>query len=199
MQDDRRQRTLTALREATENVLAAPSPPADTVGEDVRERARNAALRLLAVRDRSSRELSDRLRDKGFPPPLIEDLISALTSSKLLDDERFAHEWVVSRARHSARGVGVLRQELRHKGIADDIIEAELASLPPECEEDTARALLLRKVRTIAPSELSDRECYQKQYRRLYAMLARRGFPTELAQRVVADVLVEHRHAAATD
>lgn len=187
------QRTLQTLRAATESVLSASSYSGDNLADDLRDRAREAALRLLSIRERSSKELTDRLRDKGFPTEIVDDLVTRFLEIKLLDDERFAREWVTSRAQHSARGKSVLRQELRHKGIPTPVIDAVLESLSPEIEEDSARMLLSRKLRAIDPDSLSDREIYRKQQRRLYNMLARRGFSSELAQRVTQDTLTEHR------
>ena len=174
-------------------MLSSSSHGGDELTDDLPDRAREAALRLLSVRERSSKELAGRLRDRGFPTEIVEDLVVRFSEIKLLDDERFAREWVTSRAQHSARGKSVLRQELRHKGIPSTIIDAVLESLPSELEEDSARRLLSRKLRAIDPDSLSDREIYRKQQRRLYNMLARRGFSSELAQRVTQDTLTEHR------
>ncbi|MEQ3836717.1 regulatory protein RecX [Lawsonella clevelandensis] len=193
------QRTLQTLRAATESVLSASSYSGDNLADDLRDRAREAALRLLSIRERSSKELTDRLRDKGFPTEIVDDLVTRFLEIKLLDDERFAREWVTSRAQHSARGKSVLRQELRHKGIPTPVIDAVLESLSPEIEEDSARMLLSRKLRAIDPASLSDREIYRKQQRRLYNMLARRGFSSELAQRVTQDALTEHRANSSTE
>ena len=193
------QRTLQTLRAATESVLSASSYSGDNLADDLRDRAREAALRLLSIRERSSKEITDRLRDKGFPTEIVDDLVTRFLEIKLLDDERFAREWVTSRAQHSARGKSVLRQELRHKGIPTPVIDAVLESLSPEIEEDSARMLLSRKLRAIDPASLSDREIYRKQQRRLYNMLARRGFSSELAQRVTQDALTEHRANSSTE
>lgn len=193
------QRTLQTLRAATESVLSASSYSGDNLADDLRDRAREAALRLLSIRERSSKELTDRLRDKGFPTEIVDDLVTRFLEIKLLDDERFAREWVTSRAQHSARGKSVLRQELRHKGIPTPVIDAVLESLSPEIEEDSARMLLSRQLRAIDPASLSDREIYRKQQRRLYNMLARRGFSSELAQRVTQDALTEHRANSSTE
>ena len=193
------QRTLQTLRAATESVLSASSYSGDNLADDLRDRAREAALRLLSIRERSSKELTDRLRDKGFPTEIVDDLVTRFLEIKLLDDERFAREWVTSRAQHSARGKSVLRQELRHKGIPTPVIDAVLESLSPEIEEDSARMLLSRKLRAIDPASLSDREIYRKQQRRLYNMLALRGFSSELAQRVTQDALTEHRANSSTE
>lgn len=198
--DAYRQHTLDVLREATANVLSSSETlGGDDSTEDLRDRAREAALRLLSVRDRSTNELSRRLLDKGFPLEIVDDLITRFVDIKLLDDERFAYEWVNSRARHSARGKSVLRQELRYKGVPSNIIETVLESLPPDIEEDSARMLLSRKLRSIDPTSLNDRETYRKQQRRLYNMLARRGFSSELAQRLTCETLTEHRGDFSTE
>ena len=194
MSNDRRQHTLEVLRHATESVLSKPQQKStSSTSDSLNDQAREAALRLLSVRSRSSKELADRLQSKGFPTDIVDDLIERFERVDLLNDERFAHEWVSSRSRHSGRGKAVLRQELRHKGIAPSIIEAELENLSPCVEEDTARALVSRKVKLIDAASLIGWEFFQKQQRRLYSMLVRRGFSSELAQRIVNEALVAHR------
>jgi regulatory protein len=76
------------------------------------EAARAAAVAHLARRDFASGELRHKLAD--------------LTREGLLDDARYAHNYVASRA---GRGQGPLRigAELRRSGLADALIEAALA------------------------------------------------------------------------
>ena len=133
MSNDRRQHTLEVLRHATESVLSKPQQKStSSTSDSLNDRAREAALRLLSVRSRSSKELAS-------------------------------------------------------------IIEAELENLSPCVEEDTARALVSRKVKLIDAASLIEWEFFQKQQRRLYSMLVRRGFSSELAQRIVNEALVAHR------
>src|SRR5437764_13255034 len=72
---------------------ASPPREAATKSErPVRPRgtAKDRALRLLGVRDRSRRELERRLLQAGFDREEIDGALDALTVAGLIDDERFA-------------------------------------------------------------------------------------------------------------
>jgi len=91
--------------------------------------ARAAAVALLARRDLPTGELQERLRIRGFDADTAVAVSTALASEGILNDERFAQNYVTYRA---GRGRGPLRiiVELRRHGLADELIEAALAAGP---------------------------------------------------------------------
>jgi len=93
------------------------------------EKARAVAVALLARRDFASKELREKLDVKGFAPAATAALIAELTRAGVLNDERYAHNYVAYRA---ARGQGPIRiaAELRRRGLPEELIEAALASGP---------------------------------------------------------------------
>lgn len=150
---------------------------------DQSEAARNIALRQLTLGPRTRHQLAEKLRQRGIRAETAEATLDRLTEVGLIDDAAFASAWVTSRA--SGRGLGrrVLAQELRTKGIDPALAEAALGTLDAETQEDSARALVERKLRTTAGQPL------QAQTRRLVAMLQRKGYDGELAFRVVREAL----------
>jgi regulatory protein len=88
---------------------------------DQRERARQAALRLLRYRDRSLAEMRERLAQKGFESETIEDEITYLISEHLLDDERFTGSWIRHKLTISHKGKRLIRAELAAKGIGSEL------------------------------------------------------------------------------
>jgi len=102
-------------------------PQADT---DEAERYRQAcatALRLLARREHSTRELAHKLQSRGCPVPVLDRVIAALRDEGALSDRRFADSYTEARVE---RGFGPLRieAELRERGVDGALIEAALAS-----------------------------------------------------------------------
>ena len=99
-----------------------------------------AALRLLARREHSAQELRRKLRQRGVAQCAIERMVGSLQQRRLLSDQRFAEAYV--RARRD-KGFGPLRirAELRERGVAEELIEAELDPSDPQWRE------LLRRVR----------------------------------------------------
>lgn len=89
--------------------------------------ARTAAVTLLARRDLVSTELHARLLARGYEAPAASAALAGLAAEGLLNDERYAHNYVAYQA---GRGHGPLRiaSELRARGVAAPLIEAALAA-----------------------------------------------------------------------
>ncbi len=100
----------------------------------------DAAARFLETRPRSVAETRRRLTDAGYPPPLIEEVVTRLTELGYLDDAAFARAWVESRDRAHPRGESALRRELTLKGIDRDVAEAALEERRTSGSPDDRRA-----------------------------------------------------------
>ncbi|MGP4114191.1 regulatory protein RecX [Streptomyces sp. 4N509B] len=149
------------------------------------ERARAICLRLLTVAPRTRRQLADALRAREVPESAIAEVLDRLQEVGLVDYEVFAAAWVDSR--HHGRGLArrALAGELRTRGVDAAIIERAVERLDGEQEEETARALVARRLRATRGLEEG------KRVRRLVAMLARRGYAEGTARRVVREALRE--------
>lgn len=147
------------------------------------ERARTICLRLLTGTPRTRNQLAVALRRREIPEEAIEEVLERFTEAGLIDDAAFAGAWVESR--HHGRGLArrALARELRTKGVESAVIEEAVGRLDPEQEEETARALVARKLQATRGLERD------KRIRRLAGMLARRGYAEGLAVRVVREAL----------
>ena len=86
-------------------------------------------MALLARRDFTVRELSERLLQRGFEEAAAAGAMAELVRDGVLDDGRYAQNYV---AYHAGRGQGPLRiaAELRRSGLAANLIEAALETGP---------------------------------------------------------------------
>jgi len=86
-------------------------------------------MALLARRDFTSQELRAKLDAKGFATAATAAVIADLIRAGLLNDERYAQNYV---AYHAGRGQGPVRiaAELRRRGLATDLIDGALAGGP---------------------------------------------------------------------
>jgi regulatory protein len=91
--------------------------------------ARAAALDTLARRDYASEDLRRKLLEKGYDVAVVGPLLEALRAEKLLDDRRYAENFV---AYHAARGQGPLRvrADLRRHGLEGILVEECLDAFP---------------------------------------------------------------------
>lgn len=153
-------------------------PPADP--ESV---ARTIVLTKLTARARSRRELADALKQRRVPADVAQKVLDRFSEVGLVDDAAFARAWVD--ARQSSRGLSrrALAFELQRKGVDADIVTDSLGEVDEEVEYAAARGLVERKLRSTRSSEPKAR------WRRLVGVLARRGYSSALAARVVSDAL----------
>jgi regulatory protein len=135
------------------------------------------ALDLLAVSDRSTRDLSARLRRHAGDAGDIPWVVDRLTAQGYLDDVTYARRVAESRARSRAVSRRAIRDELQRKGIAPDLARSVLAEVADDVELDdyaTAVAAARRRLRALRSYDHPTRR------RRLAAWLARRGFEGEV-------------------
>jgi regulatory protein len=139
--------------------------------KDIHERA----LGLLAVRQRSRKELERRLVQAGFEPEAVDTELERLEQVGLLDDAAFAAAVVESRmgARgESRRAVGI---KLQQAGVDRDVASAALDEAP---EEEQDRADRLAKGRATRVSGLDPATGFA----RVSGFLMRRGYPPGVAR-----------------
>ncbi len=94
--------------------------------------ALEAAMKYLALRERSEQEVRARLRRSCYGEETIGRVLEALARHHLVSDARFAEAWAHSRARKY--GKGRIARELRLKGIDRRDAQAALDAIPEEEE-----------------------------------------------------------------
>jgi regulatory protein len=144
--------------------------------------AQGICLRLLTARSRSRVELASALRRRGIPEEVGEAVLDRLGELGLVNDAVFAQETVFSSHHHRGLGRRALSTELQRRGVPDDVAREAVATVRPEDEEQRARELVQRKLRT------SMRKTGTLAHK-LAAMLVRKGYSEGLAWRVVSDEL----------
>jgi regulatory protein len=154
-------------------------------------RAFERAVRLLAQREHSVRELTEKLRGKGIDAAMASLVVDDLRGRGMQSDSRFAEAFVHSRIGR-AQGPIRIREELRQRGIDDELAE-EMLTESGEYWLELAKATREKKFGAAAPG---DRDEWSRQAR----FLARRGFPADLVYRVLNGA-GDHRggHGSARD
>jgi regulatory protein len=148
-----------------------------TQTEPISERHWRYALRLLGARDRSEKEVRERLARREVETAEIEAIVRRLYRYRYLDDERFA-DAMARRAQRRGYGSRRVRADLKGKGIAKALID-EVVGTTFVDERELARRALSRRYKT-APED-------DKTRARAARFLLQRGFP----QRLVLAILKE--------
>jgi len=151
------------------------------------QKARSYALRLLAMGDRTVKELESKLRRKGFPEDIVGEVLAEMMSSGYLDDEKLAARFAENSAESWGIGPYRIRAELSRRGVPGSVIEQALRrAFEGEREGEVALALARTWLERHGMSLGRDEGVAR---RRLYGFLARRGFSSEVIERALREVL----------
>jgi regulatory protein len=126
---------LTGLK-LTEGATITQEELKNIINHTVFIKARDTALRYLSARPRSFYEMEKRLNEDEYPPEIIARVMKILIRYNYINDRKFSAEYAASRLRIGAYGPYRIRQELKNKGIADEIIEQAVKA--PDYDEVTA-------------------------------------------------------------
>ena len=161
-----------------------------TLGPDADHEAvaRKILLDQLTGQARTRSELAGKLAKKGVPDALATRLLDRFEEVGLVDDQAFARSWVQSRQPGKGLARRALAQELRRKGVDDEVAQVALDEVDPDDEVEAARQLVRRKLRTVGRLERD------VAVRRLTGMLARKGYPAGVCFRVVREELAGLGH-----
>ena len=136
------------------------------------------ALKLLATREHSRRELARKLSGRGFARETLDAVLDHLVAEGSINEARLAERYVDERV---GKGFGPLRirGELREKGIEDDLIQRALEPMR-DAWPDCLAAADDRRFGGEPPVDRADSGRHAR-------VLEQRGFPADLIRRFLRD------------
>ena len=136
--------------------------------------ALDRAVKCLAERPRSRKEIECRLNAAHFDASVTELVLYKLEMENLLDDREFAEQWALSRSRKY--GASRIRSELKNKGIDPEAIEAAMNNCYEDDQMDRAEAFAMKKI-----SSMHDSCDPHRMKQRILSALVRRGYSWDIA------------------
>jgi regulatory protein len=149
-----------------------------------RQKAFERALKSISVRERTAAEVAAFLRNRGYEPDVIDDVVGALQEEGLVDDAGYARRFAEDRRLLDQWGNERIARDLVRRGIERELVDMALAGHDRSDELAVAVELLDRRF----PQPFDGDGERDKAWR----MLVRRGYEPELAY----DAL--HRHEQST-
>ncbi len=150
--------------------------------QDEIESAKDSALRLLSYCPRTTKEIYDRLKEKGFSKVGIEKAVIILKETDLLDDLKFARDWISLRLEKEPLGIEGIKEKLSLRGIDEKTIDKALLDFKEALDEyQMAKRLLVKRLKTLRDLEPI------KAVKRLYPYLRRQGFSEEVVEKVLRE------------
>lgn len=163
---------------------------AELKAADSKEVALQRALHFVDYRPRSVSEVRKHLEAKGYSESLIEEILERFQELGLLNDEKFAENWVENRKEFRPRSKRALRMELRLKGVPDETIDQAVEEVD---DEDQAFQAGLKQARKYRDLEWLD---FRK---KMGDFLLRRGFSYSTIAPVIRRIWEERETGASTE
>lgn len=128
----------------------------------------DAACDYLSRAEHSTKEVRDKLSEKGYDEAEIEEAVQKLTELRFLDDPGFTVRYI-EYAMSKGRGMRRIREELRRKGIDSYLVEDAVYELTEggQLSEDSGRERALAQAMAIASGKEIDEKLIAKVARRL--------------------------------
>lgn len=145
-------------------------------------KAKRIVFQLLKFRERSRKEIEERLKKKKFTRETINTVIDYLDKLDLINDEEFASGWMKSRL-NKPLGLRRISFELKQKGITEEIIEQAQNNIKDNYSEyEVVSKLAKEKLQKLKNLDS------KKAKGRIYSFLIRRGFSLDVINEVVSEL-----------
>lgn len=142
------------------------------------KKAAEKAMNLLLQKDRTKKELEERLQRSGFSEKASQYAMQYVMSFGYINDLRYASDYID--LHKGSRSYRELRFKLLKKGIDKEVLFQAFEDYDAQDEEEALRYMLLKRLRGRNVSELS----YEER-KKVIAYLARKGYAVAAIQRVM--------------
>jgi len=158
---------------------------ADLLKRDEFELAFYRADHFLGYRPRTAGEVTQKLQMLKYSQQTVQGVVEKLSEQNLLDDRRFATQWVEERSSSKPKGRKMLAMELKQKKVDPEIIQEALINVDNE-----GLALKAAREYTLKRNE-TDWIIFRK---KISGFLIRRGFEYSDIAPIIARVWEEKNH-----
>jgi regulatory protein len=132
------------------------------------EKALGEALRILARREYTRRELHRKLTERDYPEDVVEEVLDEMERAGYVDDREYARRFRETREEWGYRRI---RYELTRRGIDEAVLEKTIVY-----DEKAEYQRAMNLIRSWMPGLTA---------RQLEGRLVRRGFREDMARRLV--------------
>lgn len=140
-------------------------------------------MQFCAYRDRSHKEVEEKLREMNMIQAAQEQIIIQLMQEDFLNEERFARSFVRGKFRIKKWGKIKIKQELKFKEISAPIIKLALTEIDQQKYIATLYEVAEKKLRL-----LKEPDSFKKK-RKLADFLLRKGYESVLVYEVANELL----------
>lgn len=142
-----------------------------------------ALIRKLHTSDMSEREVHTWLSSRDAPEADAQQLIDKFIRLGYIDDQRMARQLVDKLSGRKGKSKNIIINDLRQRGISQDVISEAVHAIDDDDELQKATALAIQRARQFTHIDPATAE------RRLVGFLTRRGYPSSIVRQACKEAL----------
>ena len=165
--------------------LVSTLPIPEQIPEEIDQNqiAKQVLLRRLSNAPRTRKELAQDLKKKKIEEDVAQAALDRFEELGLINDRTFSENFVSTTHERRKLGKKALKQQLRTKGVSEEIANQAISQITEDDEFKAALALALKKIRSIQQDDP------QGQIRKIVGLLARKGYSPSLSFQVAKEVI----------
>ena len=164
-------------------VTSLPIPEQDSEEIDQNQIAKQVLLRRLSNAPRTRKELAQDLKNKKIEADIAQVALDRFEELGLINDQTYSENFVSTTHERRKLGKKALKQQLKSKGVSEEIANQAISQISEDDEFKAALALALKKIRSIQKDDP------QTQIRKIVGLLARKGYSSSLSFQVAKEVI----------
>ncbi len=138
------------------------------------------AVKILSIKDRTEKELRDKLREKKYPEDEIDGAVEDMKGYGYIDDARYAARFAADGFNLRGHGSARIKTDLIKKGVSRDIVDSVLEQNQTDPRERIREVLKVR----FSSADLSN----PKERNRILGFFSRRGYSYRDVIGVINDI-----------
>jgi regulatory protein len=146
-------------------------------------KCKNSALRIIERTYKTEKEITDKLREKGYDEKSINRTIDFMEEYNLLNDKKYADMYIKDKIK--VQGINKIKYNLLRKGVCEEVIRDKITNISKDDEKEGALKLAQKKYNQIINREQDKYKVSQK----LYRFLVSKGYDYDCINEVIKKVI----------
>jgi len=147
----------------------------------------NYAISLLSRKDRTKREIEDKLLNKGYDIEVVGKVLDKLKEYNYINDEIYCEKYINDKIKFTKYGKNKIKANLYAKGVDKDIISRKIIEIDNNFEYDRALELARKKLPSLQKYDKFKIKAKLGNY------LISKGFDYDVVNKVINNVIREIR------
>lgn len=157
------------------------------------EKAMDQAVQYLSFKSRTASEMVNYLKKKNVEDAVINDVMEKLMEYRYINDREYLKNYVANNAHLSRYGSKRMIQDLRRRGISDDLILSLEDLFPKEAEYSCCADVAKKSLKALKGQTVAQKR------KKLYDKLGRMGYPSEMVLEMIRSLSLEEEPLELSD